>query len=109
MPDPTPLEIFEEIDKRVKSNPDKAKAINAVYQFNITGDLGGTWTVDCTAPEAKEGPARTPGCTFTISDKDFVDIVLGKLHGQLAFMSGRLKVGGNMVLAMRLQEVLGGH
>ena len=107
MSDPTPLEIFAEIDRRVKSNPDKAKLINAVYQFNITGEQGGTWTVDCIAPEAKEGPAGSPGCTFTISDSDFVDLVLGKLHGQLAFMSGRLKVGGNLALAMKLQQVLG--
>ncbi|MFQ5458042.1 MAG: SCP2 sterol-binding domain-containing protein [Myxococcota bacterium] len=108
MADLTPVDIFAEIDRRVKSNPDKAKSIDAVYQFNITGDNGGTWTVDCRLPEAKEGPAAAPGCTFTMSDTDFVDLVLGKLHGQLAFMSGRLKVGGNLALAMKLQQVLGG-
>jgi len=108
MADLTPLQIFEEIDKRVKANPAKAKAINAVYQFNITGEQGGTWTVDCAAPEAKSGAAPNPGCTITISDCDFVDLVEGKLNGQLAFMSGKLKVGGNMALAMKLQQVLNG-
>lgn len=108
MPDLTPPLIFEEIDKRVKSSPEKIRIINAVYQFNITGEHGGTWTVDCTAPEAKSGATSNPGCTITISARDFVDLFQGKLNGQLAFMSGKLKVGGNMALAMKLQQVLGG-
>lgn len=104
----TPSQIFEQINKRVKENPQKAKTIGAIYQFNITGEQGGTWTVDCMAPEAKVGAAQSAGCTFTISDKDFVDLVEGKLNGQLAFMAGKLKVGGNLALAMKLQQVLGG-
>ncbi|MDP3938761.1 MAG: SCP2 sterol-binding domain-containing protein [Deltaproteobacteria bacterium] len=108
MADQTPSLIFEEIDKRVKANPEKAKAINAVYQFEVTGEQGGTWTVDCTVPEARTGAAPNPGCTVTIADRDFVDLVQGKLNGQLAFMSGKLKIGGNMALAMKLQLVLGG-
>jgi putative sterol carrier protein len=79
-----------------------------VYQFNVTGEQGGTWTVDCTVPEAKAGAATDPGCTITISDRDFIDLVQGRLNGQLAFMSGKLKVGGNVALAMKLQQVLGG-
>ncbi len=108
MADVTPAQIFEEIGNRLKGNPEKAKTINAVYQFNITGDQGGTWTVDCTAAESKAGAAANPGCTITIGDKDFVDLVQGKLNGQMAFMSGKLKVAGNMALAMKLQQVLGG-
>lgn len=104
----TPMQIFEEIDKRFKSDPTKARSINAVYQFHVTGDQGGTWTVDCTVPEAKSGVAADPGCTITISDRDFIDLVQGRLNGQLAFMSGKLKVGGNVALAMKLQQVLGG-
>jgi hypothetical protein len=70
MADLTPATIFEEINNRLKGNPDKAKAINAIYQFNITGDQGGTWTVDCMIPEAKSGAAANAGCTITIGDKD---------------------------------------
>jgi putative sterol carrier protein len=106
--DLTPGQIFEAIDKRVKANPAKARAINAVYQFNLTGDQGGTWTVDCTVPGAKSGATQNPGCTFTISDTDFVDLVQGRLNPQMAFMAGKLKIGGNMALAMKLPQVLGG-
>ncbi len=108
MADLTPGQIFEEIDRRVKANPAKARSINAVYQFDLTGEQGGSWTVDCTAPLAKPGPAENPGCTFTMSDADFVDLVQGRLNPQMAFMSGKLKIGGDMALAMKLQQVLGG-
>ena len=108
MADTNPAQIFEGIGNRLKANPEKAKAINAVYQFNITGDQGGTWTVDCANAEAKSGAATNPGCTITMGDKDFIDLVQGKLNGQMAFMSGKLKVAGNMALAMKLQQVLGG-
>jgi putative sterol carrier protein len=55
----------------------------------------------------KEGTAQSAGCTITIGDSDFIDIVTGKLNGQMAFMSGKLKVAGNMSLAMKLGTVLG--
>ena len=106
--DLTPKKIFEErIKGQVMSDPARAKQINAVYQFNITGDGGGTWTVDLTKPEVKSGAADSPGCTITVGDKDFVDLVTGKLNGQMAFMAGKLKVSGNMGLAMKLGQVLG--
>ena len=42
-------EILEtEIPSRIKAKPELAKDINAVLHFNITGDGGGTWMLDCT-------------------------------------------------------------
>jgi putative sterol carrier protein len=38
---------------------------------------------------------------------DFVDMINGKLNGQMAFMTGKLKVAGDMGLAMKLQTLLG--
>jgi putative sterol carrier protein len=38
---------------------------------------------------------------------DFLDMVSGKLNGQMAFMTGKLKVEGDMMLAMQLGNVLG--
>lgn len=44
--------------------------------------------------------------TLTLSDDDFVDIALGKLNPQNAFMKGRLKITGNIMLTQRLVPLL---
>ncbi len=42
-------------------------------------------------------------CTITMAEQDFVDLLLtGKLNGQQAFTQGKLKIAGNMALAMKL-------
>jgi len=106
----TPKQYFEEkIAKKLQDKPDISKAVNSVYEFNITGDNGGVWTVDLT----KEPGAVTAGstgaakCTVTAATGDFMNIVSGKMNPQMAFMSGKLKIKGDMGLAMKLQKVIG--
>ena len=49
MADQTPKSFFEEkIAQKLKDKPETSKAVNSVYEFNITGDNGGVWTVDLT-------------------------------------------------------------
>ncbi len=93
----------------LKADPEKAKSINAVYQFNITGDQGGTWTVDLASdpPTVSEGESGKAQCTITIADQDWLGLLAGKLNGQQLFMSGKLKIAGDMSLAMKLQKVTG--
>ena len=93
----------------LKADPEKAKSINAVYQFNITGDQGGTWTVDLAAdpPTVTEEESGKAQCTITIADQDWLGLLAGKLNGQQLFMSGKLKIAGDMSLAMKLQKVTG--
>lgn len=105
----TPKQIFEErIDTRLKGDPAKAKAVNAIYQFEITGDNGGTWTVDLTMPGVVNGSTGKAQCTITMNSKDFVDVISEKLNPQMAFLQGRLKVAGDMSLALKLGTVLKG-
>jgi putative sterol carrier protein len=37
-----------------------------------------------------------------MKEKDFVDLMTGKINGQSAFMGGKLKIKGNMGMAMKL-------
>lgn len=100
--------IFESrIPKQLESDPDKAKALGGVYQFNVTGDDGGSWCVDLTVPEVREEKNEDAQCTIEVADADFVDIVSGALPGPQAFMMGKLRIEGDMALAMKLGEVLG--
>eukprot|EP00439_Symbiodinium_sp_Y106_P057983 s1207_g8.t1 len=45
-------------------------------------------------------------CTITMADADFVAMAEGKLDGMQAFMGGKLKIKGNMMLAQKLQSIL---
>ena len=102
-------EVFEKhIPGRLESKPELCEKINAVYKFVVEGDAGGTWMVDLTQTGGKVTEADgDANCTVTITDTDFVDIVTGKLNGQMAFMTGKLKVAGDMGLAMKLGTLLG--
>lgn len=106
----TPKQVFEEqIAKRIKENPSEAEKINAIYQFEISGPNGGTWVVNLTpgAVGVTTGANPSAQCTIAMSDEDFINMLSGKLNPQMAFMSGKLKIKGNMSLAMKLQQVLG--
>ena len=93
---------------RVESSPAKVSGLTAAYQFELTGDGGGTFhaVFDQGASDIGEGPAANPGCTVTMAATDFVAMVGGQLNPTAAFMSGKLKLKGDMGLAMRLQSLI---
>ena len=105
----TAADIFDkQIPNRLKDKPDLIEKINSSYKFLVSGDGGGTWVVDLTQPGGRIAQEDTDAaCTITVADSDLVDIVNGKLNAQMAFMSGKLKVAGDMGLALKLQSLLG--
>lgn len=105
----TPKEILEQkIPEKIKAKPDKAKAVNAIVNFDITGPTGGQWTLDCTQPDAPVKTGNDPAAKVTVvmSDADFVSLVAGQLNAQMAFLTGKLKVKGDMGTALKLGNIL---
>jgi hypothetical protein len=105
----TVKDVFDHhIPAKFQAKPDVVQKIGAIYQFNISGPGGGSWSVDCTQPGGRIAPGTSGGakCTVAATDADFLAIVNGKLNPQMAFMSGKLKVQGDMGLAMKLQQLL---
>lgn len=87
---------------------ESAKKLNCCYLFKIPEE--GEWSVDLTktADWVATGPNADAKCTITVGGKEWVDILNGKLNPQMAFMSGKLKVSGDMGLAMKLQTLIQG-
>lgn len=106
----TPKSILEDaIPALLASKPDLAKELNAVIHFVITGDQGGTWTLDTTKPSGfvTSGAEGTPKMTVTVSDVDFLKIRAKQLNAQMAAMQGKLKFKPmDMGLAMKLGKLL---
>ncbi len=88
-------------------NPSAAAGMNKTFQWNITGEQEGKWAVKVADGKCEviPGGVEKPDVTFTVSDKDWLAIAEGKLNAVNAAMTGKLKISGDMMLAMKLQQV----
>ncbi len=98
----TVKELMERMPKAFL--PEKAKGVEAVIQYHLSGEEGGDWIITikdgkCTV---EEGVAENPTLTLEADAQDYKDVILGKLDGMAAFMQGKLKLKGNLNLAMKL-------
>ncbi|MDF2626724.1 MAG: hypothetical protein K0R39_555 [Symbiobacteriaceae bacterium] len=100
-------EIIEGIRAKITANPAKIAGIRTKFQFEVTGEGGGTYhaVFDNGAHDIGEGAVENPACTVIIAANDFVNLATGKLNPTAAFMSGKLKIKGDMAQAMRLQSL----
>src|SRR5215471_4675968 len=101
----TIYELFQQMAQRY--NAAAGAGLTKTFQWNITGDEASVWAFKIVNGEGEliPGGVEKPDITITVSDKDWISIVEGKLDPTSAFMSGRLKVSGDMMLAMRLQNL----
>ncbi len=99
---PSVQEFFEGLPARV--TPDRIEGMNNTYVFDIEG--AGAWTVaiaDGTI-EVTEGVGEAD-CTFSASQENFEKIIAGEQNATTAYMTGKLKIKGDMGAAMKLQKL----
>ena len=84
--------------------PAKAGDAKALIQLDLTGEEGGAWLLDIGGGkcDVREEKAPKPDVTVTMDANDFVALYSNTLNPVQAFMSGRIKVSGNVGMVMQL-------
>jgi putative sterol carrier protein len=98
----TVQDFFEGLPSRV--TPDRIAGMNNTYVFDIDG--AGVWTVKIADGSiAVNDGAEDADCTFSTSEENFEKIVAGEQNPTTAYMTGKLKIKGDMGAAMKLQKL----
>jgi putative sterol carrier protein len=103
----TSQEIAQIFSKMSSVDAKKIEGVNAVIQFDLSGDNGGLYWVKIANGKAEsgEGKTETPSMTVKSSADDWAQVVAGTLNPMQAFMSGKIKIQGDMGLALKLQPL----
>ncbi len=103
----TPSEAFVALKDRFDAS--KAAGVEGSIQFDLSGDDGGTWAVTIGDNQCQviEGGVESPNATLKMSAEDFVGMLNGNVNAMAAFMQGKIKLEGDMGMALKLQPLFG--
>jgi 3-hydroxybutyryl-CoA dehydratase len=98
-------EVFDKMPAVFNANA--AQGLDAIFQYEITGENGGSWNVVVKdgACQVNEGVHASPSVTLTMSGDTWLGIVNKQTNGMQAFMTGKLKASGNIMLAQRIEQL----
>jgi putative sterol carrier protein len=100
-------EIFDQMPQEFKA--DKAGNFDATVQFDLSGEEGGAWYVVIAdgSAAAEKGSVDDPSAVIRMDASDFRDMMTGNLDPMNAFMTGKVKVEGDLNTVMKFQTLFG--
>jgi cytochrome P450 len=106
----TPGEFFAAFEEAARDNPDAATQPNAVFKFVLSGEGGGTWTLNlkrgASSPFVSSGDGPKEDASIHVTSEDWVALTTGEMNPMRAFMSGKVRVVGDLKLAVNLPNVV---
>jgi putative sterol carrier protein len=95
-------DIFEHMAASFHGGAD----VNKTFQWNVQGEQAGRWAITVENGHCRlvPGGVTSPDIVFEVVDQDWLAIADGTLNAVYAFMSGRVKIHGDMMLAMKAQR-----
>lgn len=98
-------QVFDQMLTRLL--PEQADGVDAVIQMCLTGDGGGQWylSIRDSVLTVNLGFHDIPNMTMTMASSDWLDIANGDSNSMGLFMSGKIKIAGDMQLAMKMQTM----
>jgi putative sterol carrier protein len=97
-------EFFEGLPERI--DPERAATLDASYRFDIEG--AGSWRLEADGERAVVTESDAPAdCVIRADENTFLRIVRGKQSPMGAYMTGKVRVEGDLGLALRLRDVFG--
>ncbi|MBK8482077.1 MAG: SCP2 sterol-binding domain-containing protein [Proteobacteria bacterium] len=101
--------FFEQsLPQAMQRDPQRARELNGVFVIQLSGEGGGSWTIDAKAdpPTVAAGVSATADCKVELTATDFLAMLKDPQLGMQLFLEGRLVVQGDPMLATRLQDLL---
>jgi cytochrome P450 len=103
-------DFFDAFERAAAAKPEAATLPDAVFRFELSGDAGGTWTLDLRKGTTsgfvtrENGPEA--GATIHVTSEDWVALTTGQMNPMRAFMGGKIRVEGDLKLAVNLPNVV---
>lgn len=99
--------LFKKIEHLISS--DTIANTQAVFAFNVTGEEAGKWYLDLKSDKGGCGRGEAPSpadATLTMDSKHFFNMFAGQLKPTTAYMTGKLKIKGNLQQALKLEKLM---
>lgn len=98
-------DLLVTLAEKVNQHPGGIAGLEGVYQLDLTSGTYQVRFADGQAEYAREEKWQA-NCTLKMSDEHFIQLVEGTLTPTTAFMTGKLKIKGDLAQALKLQTVL---